>query len=202
LVVCCLPVGLILGIFGLRQIRRSGERGKGMAVAGITISSVITLLAASLLALDLSGVIGDDTTAVQDLKVGQCFNTTDQSLSDIDGSTQTRSTTVVAVSCDDPHDAEVYAIVPLTAGPDGEYPGVDGATESSGVLCSEAAGDYMDGSAAANAMTVYFYMPPEEGWDRGETNVTCFFGDPSGRTSGSVKPGDAGSSGQDSGIGV
>lgn len=38
------PAGLVLGIVGLRQIRRSGEGGRGMAVAGVVVGGVFTAL--------------------------------------------------------------------------------------------------------------------------------------------------------------
>ena len=39
-----LGIGLVLGILALVQIRKRGERGKGMAVAGIVLSTVGALL--------------------------------------------------------------------------------------------------------------------------------------------------------------
>ncbi|MET9867849.1 DUF4190 domain-containing protein, partial [Streptomyces sp. NPDC006386] len=40
-VLCFLPAaGLVLGLIALRQIRRSGQSGRGMAIAGAVLSSV------------------------------------------------------------------------------------------------------------------------------------------------------------------
>jgi len=38
------PAGLVLGILGLRQINRTGERGHSMAVAGVAVGAVFTAL--------------------------------------------------------------------------------------------------------------------------------------------------------------
>jgi len=38
------PAGLVLGIVGLRQINRTGEGGRGMAVAGVAVGGVFTAL--------------------------------------------------------------------------------------------------------------------------------------------------------------
>jgi len=36
------PAGLVLGIVGLRQISRTGEGGRGMAIAGVAVGGVFT----------------------------------------------------------------------------------------------------------------------------------------------------------------
>lgn len=47
LVLCCFPVtalvGLVLSIISLPQIDRRGERGKGLAVAGIILNALVLL---------------------------------------------------------------------------------------------------------------------------------------------------------------
>ncbi|MBR7835326.1 DUF4190 domain-containing protein [Actinospica durhamensis] len=45
------PAGLILGVIALLQIRRSGERGFTMAVIGVALGSVLTVLALAVLVL-------------------------------------------------------------------------------------------------------------------------------------------------------
>lgn len=42
---CCGPVGAILGIVSLGQIKRTGEQGRGMAIAGIVLGVLGTLAA-------------------------------------------------------------------------------------------------------------------------------------------------------------
>ena len=47
LVLCCLPitaiVGLVLSIISMPQIDQRGERGKGLAVAGIVLNALVVL---------------------------------------------------------------------------------------------------------------------------------------------------------------
>jgi len=197
MVVCCMPVGLILGLFGLRQIKRRGDGGKGLAVAGVTISSLGTLVSVLIIVLASLGVFDVGNTSVRDLKAGQCFNTVDHSLTDY-GADGVRSTTVDVVPCADLHDAEAYAVLPLDAGPDGGYPGLDAAGDAAGSMCANAAGSYLDANTAASGMEVFYYMPPEDAWNDGDRDVTCFFGSPSGRVTGSVLSG----GGQGAGVGV
>lgn len=49
-------LGLIFSIIGLCQIKTSGEKGRGLAIAGIVISSVITFF--SILATTLALMVG------------------------------------------------------------------------------------------------------------------------------------------------
>jgi hypothetical protein len=44
-VLCCLPApaGLILGIIGMRETRRTGQEGYGFAVAGTVIGALVTV---------------------------------------------------------------------------------------------------------------------------------------------------------------
>ena len=47
--VCCTPLGLIFGLIALNQINKTGEGGKGLAVAGIVIGAVGMLISFFLL---------------------------------------------------------------------------------------------------------------------------------------------------------
>jgi hypothetical protein len=193
---CLPPLGLLLGILGLRQIRRRGDRGRGLAVAGVVISSLGIVVIALFVTLGVAGAFEEGNTQVRDLKAGQCFNTVDHSLTDY-GADGVRSTTVDVVPCGDPHDAEAYAVVPLDSGPDGGYPGLDAAAQDSSAMCATAADSYLGDNTSADGMDIFSYMPPEGAWNNGDRDVTCFFGSPSGKVTGPVMSG-----GQGAGVGV
>ncbi|WP_405586975.1 DUF4190 domain-containing protein [Streptomyces sp. NBC_01190] len=186
LVICIPLLGLVLGVFALRQVNRRGDRGKAMAVAAIVISSVTTLLIAALVALGAAGAFDEGNTRVADLVAGQCFNTVNTSLSDYDGR-GARSTTVDVVPCDHKHDAEAYKVFAVDATPDGGYPGVDTISDEAGAQCNDFADEYLDGTPLAKGLEIYYYMPPEDGWNRGDRDVTCFFGSRSGKVTGSAR---------------
>jgi hypothetical protein len=185
----CVPfLGAIFGIVSLRQIRRNGQRGRGMAIAGIVINGVGTVVMALVITLGVLGVFDEGNTKVQDLKVGQCFNTVDGSLSDY-GAEGARSTTVDVVSCDRRHDAEAYAVFTLDPSMGDSYPGVDRISEVSDDRCAKYADDYLGDATLSDGMDIYYYLPPEDGWNRGDRAVTCFFGSMDGKVTGSVKSG-------------
>lgn len=60
LVLCCFPItaiiGLILSIIGVPQTESRGERGKGLAVAGIVLNGLVLLFWIIMLILPLMGV--------------------------------------------------------------------------------------------------------------------------------------------------
>jgi hypothetical protein len=209
----CIPfLGLIFGLVGLKQVKRRGERGKGMAVAGITLSSVWTLGLAVLFTLAALGVLDDGNTEVVDLKAGQCFNTVDTKLSDFGSDKKTRSTTVDVVDCVDAHDAEAFAVYEIQSGSDDPYPGVDGVTRDAQTNCVKYARTYLDGKTPPASEKLYFYLPPAVNWAKHERSVICFFGSPDGQVTGSVKTGgspagdsddsDGSQDRKDSGVGV
>jgi len=52
---CCGPLGAILGFVSLGQIKRTGEQGRGMAIAGIVIGLLSVLAVLLWLAVALFG---------------------------------------------------------------------------------------------------------------------------------------------------
>lgn len=42
---CCGPIGMILGFVALSQIKKSGEQGRGMAIAGVVIGILSSVVA-------------------------------------------------------------------------------------------------------------------------------------------------------------
>ncbi|MBM9507784.1 DUF4190 domain-containing protein [Actinacidiphila acididurans] len=193
----CVPfLGAILGVAGLRQIGRRGQQGRGLAIAGLIINSVATLLVALFIGLGVAGVLDEGNTKVSDLAAGQCFNTVGRSLSSAGGSGAS-SATVDVVSCDHAHDAEAYDVfdLPDSLGPD--YPGSDRISQVAGPKCTSAADSYLGGKPLPHGVRIYSYIPPANGWAHGYRWVICFFGSTSEKLHGSVKDG-----GQNAGVGV
>ena len=54
------PLGLIFGIIGLVQTKKTGEKGRGLAIASIVISSVLPfiLIAIGIIWVVVTNVIG------------------------------------------------------------------------------------------------------------------------------------------------
>ncbi|WP_200306839.1 DUF4190 domain-containing protein [Streptomyces adelaidensis] len=187
-VLCFLPgVGLFLGIVALVQIRKKGERGKGMAVAGIVLSTVGALLMT--LAFTTGGArdawdgfrdAANDTGTAFAVDKGDCFDTPS-------GSLESYAYDVDIVPCDGEHDAEVFANFSM---PEGAFPGDDAVTDAADEQCYARSETYaMDTWALPFDADVYYFTPTRQSWRLGDRLITCMFGnmDPEATLTGSLR---------------
>ncbi|MGW7412239.1 DUF4190 domain-containing protein [Streptomyces sp. NPDC054863] len=177
-IVCCIPVlGLILGLVALSQIKKRGDSGKGMAVAGIVLSSLsVVLVLVGILTGGLANFkqgfedgMRENAHSVEDLRTGQCFDTADGSL---EGTTYD----VTLLDCGKAHDAEVFGTFDLADS--GEYPGDARISAIADKKCATAEQDYTGGASIETDS--YYLMPDARGWRLGDRGVTCVFGNESG----------------------
>ncbi|MFD6548790.1 DUF4190 domain-containing protein [Streptomyces sp. NPDC058398] len=176
-VLCFLPaVGLVLGIVALVQIKKRGERGKGMAVAGMVLSSVGVVLLALLVATGGARAFWegfkegarDSADSAFSLEVGECFDTPGGSLKGL-------ATDVDKVPCSGGHDAEVFADFTMD---EGDYPGDDTLADEADGRCYLLRNTYaMDSWAVPENVGVYSFTPTSQSWRRGDREVSCLFGD-------------------------
>ncbi|WP_231631708.1 DUF4190 domain-containing protein, partial [Streptomyces clavuligerus] len=192
-IVCCLPpLGLILGIVALVQIKKKGQRGAGMAIAGTVLSAISTLLMLLLLVTGGAAELwrgfkeGMDEAArshsTLDLRTGQCFNLPG------DGPLEDREAlSVEVVPCAGEHEAEVTGSFTLQ-GFDA-FPGDGRIDPLAERRCEELNWMYArDEWVVGGRMELYYYTPTKESWRLGDRAVTCTFATPKGdRTAGSVR---------------
>ncbi|MFE0171412.1 DUF4190 domain-containing protein [Streptomyces sp. NPDC059002] len=198
-ILCCVPgVGLVLGLVGLAQIKKKGERGKGLAIAG----SILSTLGMVLLVLAVTtGAARDFVDGFKEaaresrsgafpVDKGGCFNVPD---SDI-GST-TYEYEIDEVPCARPHDAEVFASFRVN------HHGFPGDAELQGLAerkCTAYADAYSKGSSAgASGVEVVFFVPDRETWRTGSRYITCLYASTEGTRSleGSLRDDGRGGSG-------
>ncbi|MER5462601.1 DUF4190 domain-containing protein [Streptomyces sp. NPDC002668] len=191
-IVCCLPpLGLVLGLIALSQIKRKGQRGKGMAVAGIVLSSISTLL---VLVAFATGGIGDAwdgfrkgmdeasrSRSTLDLHKGDCFNVPGDEL-------ERETASVRVVDCAKEHDAEVTGAFKL--GKSDAWPGEAAVEPVAEKRCTEINNAYAaNASAVPDSAETYYYMPSRRSWRLGDRTVTCTFAVTEGKLKGSVRSG-------------
>lgn len=188
----CIPlIPIVLGVIALSQIRSRGTQGRGLAIAAIAISSVTLVISVVTLVLGVlvwdAGPVRDDNGRVtrageaeaRDIRVGDCF-TTDKGLS------ETVSMARI-VPCSEPHKGEAYAALQLENGP---YPGESQLGSLGGEKCSGTVlTDYVGAAKVPEKLQMHHYGPTSDGWDDGDRTIICFFGDPTGTTTGSVRDG-------------
>lgn len=196
-IVCCIPpLGLVLGLVALAQIRRRGQNGKGMAVAGIVLSSLSTLL---LLVSIVTGGAGEawrdfkegmaeasDASSPFDLKKGECFDIPGSEVPD-----ETETSSVPTKDCATPHDAEVTGSYRLDES-DG-YPASAAADAAMERRCNDISDAYVpDPSALPSHVANYYFLPTRESWSLGDRTVTCALAATKGKLTGSFEDGGAG----------
>ncbi|MFC9292989.1 DUF4190 domain-containing protein [Streptomyces sp. NPDC057011] len=200
--VCALPfVPLILGIIALSQIRNRGEQGKGLAIAAIVIHGLTIAFYGVFLVLGLSGALDDGpapkrdsggqvtdsgSSKVNDIRTGDCFNTGGDLAEYQDKDGGQAAFKVKIVPCDQPHEGEAYAVFNLE---DGAFPGTEKVTAMAEEKCAGAKlTDYVGAKAKlSDKLEVYYYFPQAATWAIGDREVTCFLGDSTGASTGSVR---------------
>ncbi|MEV5984599.1 DUF4190 domain-containing protein [Streptomyces sp. NPDC052051] len=177
-IMCFLPaVGLILGLIALAQIKRRGERGRGLAIGGIAMSSLglalLVLFFATGSASEFWEGVKDGAREARDagvtfsVKKGECFDVPG-------GSLEGEPYKVRTVSCSGRHQAEVFADYKLT---DARYPGTATLTEIAEEKCFALQSAYaMDVWAIPDYVDVYYFTPTRESWRFGDRAINCMFG--------------------------
>ncbi|WP_433172652.1 DUF4190 domain-containing protein [Actinoallomurus sp. CA-150999] len=176
LIGCISLVGAILGVIALRQIKERGERGRGLAIAGIVLFCVWVVLSVIGLALNpgsgaskTTGGLGAKPTPtvttthdvkVQKMRVGECINDGDVS----------EASKVKVVPCSRPHDSEVLAVFTL-------HGLILPSTEKLHALaksgCEKRVQPRLDRDPAADKLAMSYYYPTAELWRSGDHGVTC-----------------------------
>jgi hypothetical protein len=170
-------LGLIFGIVALVQIKRRGGRGRGMAIAGVVISSlwIAVVITVVVVALVKGGterdptsgqVTGSGSVSLENLRVGDCVESiTEDEL----------RFALPVVPCTEPHRAEVTAVEAM---PNTAYPGDEAVDEQAGTMCTDALATYAPSSAGDESLEVFYFPPNASTWADGDRDVICLLNDP------------------------
>jgi putative regulator of septum formation/uncharacterized protein DUF4190 len=165
-------LGFIFGFIALSQTKRTGQNGRGLALAGIILSAMWTIgvILAIILLVTTSAI---PTTALQP---GDCVN-------NLQDSTEVQS--LPGVPCTQPHEGEVFAVFELPAG---DYPGDAAVGEQITNECVARLSSYSSSANqhSGNLRLVTIY-PLEQDWNRGNRGVVCIAAAASGTSTGSIK---------------
>ncbi|MFJ5828386.1 DUF4190 domain-containing protein [Streptomyces sp. NPDC093089] len=176
-IVCCLPpLGLVLGLAALPRIRKRGQAGKGLAIAGIVLSALSCLLLVLGLATGGFGTAWDGfkegvdeaarSKSPASLRTGECFEDEDK--------LKEFATDVQVVDCALPHDGEATGRFKITGF--SEWPGDDALDEVAEKRCDTINTAYaMDTWAVPADVWTYYYLPSSQTWRRGDRTVICAY---------------------------
>lgn len=179
----CNFFGVIFAVVALVQIPRRHQKGKGLAILGLVLSSLWVLgmiggIAYALLHDSGSAATappaGDGTISVTRLQPGDC-------LADVTEATSVSR--VPRIPCDQAHQGEVFAVFTVAAD---AFPGVDELDSRSEAGCQQRFSAYA-GGAANLKMDLYYLHPTQTSWAAGDRTVICIAADQSGSSTGSIK---------------
>ncbi|MER7173968.1 DUF4190 domain-containing protein [Streptomyces mesophilus] len=196
------PVGLPLGIIALVRTARTGNRGRGLAIAAISVSGVTLAVAAAFLGGALhfrvwayggSGVpIGTSSAPTQsangervhinDLHERDCFTPGELPVQDGGG---LDDFSAVRLPCTEAHRGELYALVQLPHR--ATYPGTEWIKTAATEACTDRLFDYTPDPAVYGGLRTYFYFPERDRWQQGDRTVRCWAGLPQGELDQSVR---------------
>lgn len=175
----------IFGVVALRRIKRLGQRGRGLAIAGLALSGAwIVLIVAAAALGNLGSATRSPTTSkithsgslsVFSLAVGDCFNNPPGA---------TSLTSVTATPCSQAHNAQIYAKFNLS-GSILSYPGTPALTRLATSGCNARIGS-LDKSKITNSMTIRFLFPLADSWLDGQRTVACMISNPAANITSSV----------------
>jgi Domain of unknown function (DUF4190)/Septum formation len=179
--------GIVLGILALGQIRRTGQRGRALAIAGLALSALwLVLIGAYFLfhggnsaspppassghsssptpGPSSSASHGPQSTNVFALRPGQCFQNPPAS------QTVLGITYVTVVSCSTPHNAQAFVQFSATGT---SYPGVDALKRQADTGCHARIKKNVQTSKIKSSMTLHYLYPLQSSWTSGHKTITC-----------------------------
>jgi hypothetical protein len=177
-------LAIIFGVAALRQINRHGDRGRGMAIAGIILGSVwmvLLVLAFILLATmnDEPSHTGASVLDVASLQVGDC------TAGFTFGFPEDPVLYVPVIPCDQPHRREVYARLGL---PEGSYPSDDALYTRAYQMCGNKLDAVRGGTDLPDGTMVSILSPTRSTWAAGDRIITCMLYFPADRTGRVLSP--------------
>ena len=101
--ICCAPVGLILGIVGIKRTKDGQRKGRGLAITGIILGLLGLLVWVGIGIAAVAGVAWfDSLVTLDEAEAGQCIDVDDD-----DGET----VLLYEAECSEEHDGEIIAVV-------------------------------------------------------------------------------------------
>ncbi|WP_067885432.1 DUF4190 domain-containing protein [Nocardia vaccinii] len=175
-IACTSPIAVPLAIVALIRIRSRGERGFGLAVAGLTAALAWITLSVLLVATGSVhlwvGNVETSTSAAKpvfdSLHTGDCLDNVTGLTSDADA----QHVRLKVISCEQPHDAQVMTFAHLS---DHDWSDRSGITSDARTSC-ETALTGMSGKvpSGTRVQAAYLFADTESSWDANHS-AACLF---------------------------
>ena len=158
-------VALVLGLIAWQRARAAPGLGdaRGRALGGwiLGLVGVLGFVAIMVTAVVNGDLDDDDSVGVEELQAGLCIDVPDDD----------RIFEVPERDCDEPHDAEVFAIRELDGA---SYPGDEAVQQRASEVCSGTAfEEYFSVPYLDSSLDATYLWPTEENWSAGDHEVVC-----------------------------
>lgn len=178
---CAGVLGVIFGVIALNQIKRTGQRGRGLAITGIACGSVWMVLTAVVVILAAAhpsdhdrgpGRHGSDGSSSPSsigsrYTVGDCYE--QLNLSGNADDDERMVTSIKTVPCSAPHRAEVYDKLQMT----GSAPLTDDELTQQGQRCVDSLETYAPSAYRDDGVEVKYVYPLKREWATGDRTMVC-----------------------------
>ncbi|GAA1849702.1 DUF4190 domain-containing protein [Myceligenerans crystallogenes] len=167
-------VPVILGIVSLTRIKKSGQGGRGLAIAGIVLG-VLEIVAGIAVLVSLVSIAGNEDfqeglrsgyeqglSESITMEEGTCF-LSDAGIPTLDTMTRT--------GCDGPHRGEVIGAYTF---PDGDYPGQKRVDAAAGKECNKLFESYVGTDFQTSVLDMGYLYPTNASWTLGDRWITCY----------------------------
>jgi hypothetical protein len=153
-------LGVIFGLVGRSQTRRTGQQGTTMATAGACLGAAWLVLFGGAIAWaalseperdDAGAVVAEGDESAFELAVGDCLRSIDEG----------EAMSVPLVPCAEPHDGEVYDSFAL---PDGDYPGDETVATAAETGCIDRFQAFVGVPYEDSVLEVFYYNPTRRSW--------------------------------------
>lgn len=200
--------GIVAGAVALAQVKRTGEKGRGLAIGGIIAGSVLTVLyILAAIGLFIFSVFVGATAAS-----GESGSSTDPFAPPVPSESGG-----VSIAPDDPAPGDPYALLvgeclddlssgfvgdenfvdcaaPHTyevfstfAAADGAFPGDDALSQAAFTGCDAAFEGFVGIPYGDSTLDWEFVAPTEQTWSDGDRSISCLLYDPAGEVSGTLE---------------
>jgi hypothetical protein len=160
-------LGVVFGIIALVRIRKTGQRGRWLAITGMVLTGVWTVAGGIVVTTTVHGA--GASAGVRALKVGDCFNRPET------GPGTGFATPITSVACTRPHNAETIGWVSAADGPRTAYPGAAALARRAESGCRDIGRNYvLDPLSLPPGTQVRWYLPRAAEWRRPDNAITCF----------------------------
>jgi hypothetical protein len=158
------PVAIGAGIAALVQIHGRRQAGLGMAIGGLVLAGLWTLVGIGVV---IALVIGQTATYGV---LGRVADAGSTSVGSCLAAPTYEDSLAAEIDCAEDHDAEVYLVEELG---DGAWPGYDDVDVSADEACYDAFEAYVGRSWELSDLDYGYFLPDQGEWAEGEHRVVC-----------------------------